>query len=143
MINHKPQRLFFSIFAIILLILEILIGFFVHDSFVRPYLGDTLVVILLWCLVRIIVPDRWVWLSGAIFLFAFIVEISQIFPLCDLLGIENRLLRVLMGTSFSWWDVVAYFAGSVVTAAVDIVFWANHRTKKSKTISVEIGEKTI
>ena len=100
----KRKRLLFAVSAVILLVIEILIGLFVRDSFVRPYLGDTIVVILLWCIIRIVIPDRCVWLSGAVFLFAVIVEVSQIFPLCDLLGIRNGLIRTLMGTSFAWRD---------------------------------------
>ena len=114
-------RLIFAISAVILLAVEIIIGLFVRDSFVRPYLGDALVVILIWCVVRIVIPDRCVWLSGAVFLFAVIVEVSQIFPLCDVLGIENRLLRTLMGTSFAWGDIVAYLAGCAVTLTVDLI----------------------
>ena len=113
-------RLLFAISAVILLAVEIIIGLFVHDSFIRPYLGDTLVVILIWCVVRIVIPDRCVWLSGAVFLFAVIVEVSQIFPLCDVLGIENRLIRTLMGTSFAWGDIVAYLAGCLITGAADL-----------------------
>ena len=120
--NRKNKlRLIFAISAVILLAIEIFIGLFVHDSFVRPYLGDALVVILIWCVVRIVIPDRFVWLSGAVFLFAVIVEVSQIFPLCDALGIENRLIRTLMGTSFAWGDIVAYLAGCAVTLAVDLI----------------------
>lgn len=119
--NRKNKlRLIYAISAVILLAVEILIALFVHDSFVRPYLGDTLVVILLWCIVRTVIPDKYVWLSGAVFLFAVLVEISQIFPLCDVLGIENRLLRTLMGTSFAWWDIVAYLAGCLITGAADM-----------------------
>ena len=118
--KKSSRRILFAICAVILLIIEILIGLYVHDSFVRPYLGDTIVVILLWCVVRIIIPDGCVWLSGAVFLFAVLVEISQIFPLCDLLGIENRLLRVLMGTSFAWGDIIAYFAGCLMTFVADL-----------------------
>ena len=117
----KRKRLLFAVSAVILLVIEILIGLFVHDSFVRPYLGDTLVVILIWCVVRIVIPDKFVWLSGAVFLVAVIVEVSQIFPLCDVLGIENRLLRTLMGTSFAWGDIVAYLAGCLFTGAVDLL----------------------
>ncbi len=120
-IKKTSARLVFAVCAVILLIVEILIGLFVHDSFVRPYFGDTLVVILLWCIVRIFIPDGCVWLSGAVFLFAVFVEISQIFPLCDLLGIENKLLRVLMGTSFAWGDIAAYSAGCLATGAVDLL----------------------
>lgn len=128
--ERKPSiRLLFALSAILLLILEILIGLFVHDSFVRPYLGDALVVILIWCIVRIVIPDRFVWLSGAVFLFAVIVEVSQIFPLCDVLGIENRLIRTLMGTSFAWGDIVAYLAGCAVTLTVDLILRGRRRVR--------------
>ena len=119
--KRSTLRLIFSLCAAVLIGVEILIGLYVHDSFVRPYLGDALVVILIWCVVRIVIPDRCVWLSGAVFLFAVIVEVSQIFPLCDVLGIENRLLRTLMGTSFAWGDIAAYLAGCSVTLAVDLI----------------------
>ena len=119
--KKSSLRLLFASCAAFLLIIEILIGLYVHDSFVRPYLGDTIVVILLWCIVRIIIPDGCVWLSGAVFLFAVLVEISQIFPLCDLLGIENKLLRVLMGTSFAWGDIIAYLAGCLLTVTADVI----------------------
>ena len=120
--NRKNKlRLLFAISAVILLAVEIIIGLFIHDSFVRPYLCDALVVILIWCVVRIVIPDRFMWLSGAVFMFALFVEVSQIFPLCDVLGIENRLIRTLMGTSFAWGDIVAYLAGCAVTLAVDLI----------------------
>ncbi|MCR4682640.1 MAG: DUF2809 domain-containing protein [Clostridiales bacterium] len=125
----KRKRLLFAAAAVILLAVEILIGLFVHDSFVRPYLGDTIVVILLWCIVRIVIPDKCVWLSAAVFVLAVLVEISQIFPLCDVLGIENRLLRVLMGTSFAWGDIVAYLAGCTPTLAVDLILWGRRRAR--------------
>ena len=114
-------RLLFAVSAVILLVIEIIIGLYVHDSFVRPYLGDTLVVILIWCVLRIIFPTGKPWLSAAVFLFAVGVEITQIFPLCDLLGIKNALIRTLMGTSFAWGDIVAYLAGCLVTAAGDLI----------------------
>jgi hypothetical protein len=86
-------------------------------------------VILIWCVVRIVIPDRCVWLSGAVFLFAVLVEVSQIFPLCDVLGIENRLIRTLMGTSFAWGDIVAYLAGCSVTLAVDLILRGRRRVR--------------
>ena len=119
---YTNLRLIFALCALVLLAVEILIGLFVHDSFVRPYLGDTLVVILIWCVVRTVILDKFAWLSCAVFLFAVLVEISQIFPLCDVLGIENRLIRTLMGTSFAWGDIVAYFAGCLGTLVIDTVF---------------------
>ncbi len=127
--KRSTLRLIFALCAAVLLIVEILIGLFIHDSFVRPYLGDALVVILLWCIIRGVIPDRYVWLSGAVFLFAVLVEVSQIFPLCDVLGIENRLIRTLMGTSFAWGDIVAYLAGCSVTLAVDLILRGRRRVR--------------
>jgi hypothetical protein len=127
--KRSTLRLIFALCAAVLLIVEILIGLFIHDSFVRPYLGDALVVILLWCIIRVVIPDRYVWLSGAVFLFAVLVEVSQIFPLCDVLGIENRLIRTLMGTSFAWGDIVAYLAGCSVTLAVDLILRGRRRVR--------------
>ena len=39
----------YLIFAVILFITEVLIAFFVRDNFIRPYVGDYLVVILIYC----------------------------------------------------------------------------------------------
>ena len=125
--KNLRERLIYIIIAVVLLAVEILIGVFVHDQFVRPYLGDTLVVILLWAIVRIIIPRRAVWLSGAVFLFALLVELSQLIPLVDLFGIQNKLIRTLMGTSFAVGDIVAYAAGCIITAGVDI--WSFQKRK--------------
>lgn len=115
------KRLWFLTVTLALLGVEIYIGVCVHGGFVRSYLGDTLVVMLLWAAVRIAYPKGLPWLSGAVFVFACLVEVSQIIPLCDLLGIRNNLIRVLMGTSFAWWDIAAYAAGCLATAGHDLV----------------------
>lgn len=121
--NRNRLRLVFLILAVIILLTEIFIGIFVHDSFIRPYFGDVLIVILLYCIIRIALPTKHYWLSASVFLFAVAVEITQIFPLCDLLHIENRLMRVLMGTSFSVGDIFAYLAGSLITGTFDYLLW--------------------
>lgn len=123
----KRARLVYLTVFLLLLVVEIMIGMYVHDSFVRPYVGDMLVVILLWALVRIFIPYKAVWLSAAVCIFSVIVELTQLIPLVDLLGIKNRLMRVLMGTSFAYGDLFAYAAGCAVTAVVDVFIF--HKRK--------------
>ena len=41
-----------------LLATEVLIALFVHDDFVRPYLGDVLVVPMIFFLLRVAFPER-------------------------------------------------------------------------------------
>ena len=124
----KRARLVYLTVFLLLFAVEIMIGMYVHDSFVRPYVGDMLVVILLWALVRIFIPYKAVWLSAAVCIFSVIVELTQLIPLVDLLGIKNRLMRVLMGTSFAYGDLFAYAAGCAVTAVVDVFIF--HKRKR-------------
>ena len=119
-IYERRIRFRYALVFLLLLAEEIYIGVFVHDRFVRPYVGDFLVVVLLYFLVRIFCIRKPVYLSVWILLFAIFVEITQIFPLVDLLGIKNHFLRVIMGTSFAWADMLAYLLGSVINFLWDV-----------------------
>ena len=52
--NVTPRVAYGLAFAVILVI-EILIALFVHDSFIRPYGGDILVTVLICCFMRMII----------------------------------------------------------------------------------------
>lgn len=102
-----------------LLLCEILIGVFVHDHFVRPYIGDILITVLLCCLFRSIWPGRMRAMPVYVFLFSGFVEFLQLWGIADRLGIQNRLLRIIIGTSFDWKDILCYFCGCVLFAAAE------------------------
>jgi hypothetical protein len=117
--NLRINRRYF-IAATILFVIEVGIAWFVHDSFVRPYLGDVLVVILIYCAVKSVV--NWsVWPTAVgVLLFAFAVEAAQYFGLIYYLGLENSgLARAVIGTSFAWADIVAYCAGIALVLLVE------------------------
>lgn len=106
------KRVFFAACSLFLLLVELLIALYVHDSFVRPYFGDVLVVILLYCIIKTAFPKDRVWLTPAIFVFAVVYEFTQKIPLVKLLGLDHvPFLVTVMGTSFSWGDIVCYAAG--------------------------------
>jgi len=120
--KSKKQAVFLIIF-LILLVSEFAIGIFLHGGFIRSYFGDVLIVLLLYAFVRIFVPDRF-WLLGvSVLLFSVLVEFTQRIPLVDILGIENRFIRTLMGTSFSWWDIVCYVVGFLFTVPYDLYLY--------------------
>ena len=98
----NKKRIIYAVAFLILLIIEILIGVSVQDSFVRPYLGDVLVVILLYCLIRIIIPERCRLLPLYLFMFAAGVEFFQGLNIADRLGIQSRILRTIIGTVCDW-----------------------------------------
>ena len=110
----------YAILFLLLLGVEILIALFVHDSFVRPYIGDVLVVVVIYCFLRIFMrayPLLPLW----IFLFAAVVEISQYFNLAALLGVQgNRVLATILGATFDWLDLLCYAIGCGLLYVVQI-----------------------
>ena len=54
-------------------LIEVLIAIYVHDAFVRPYIGDVLVVVVIYTFIRIFVPERCKLLPLYVFIFAALV----------------------------------------------------------------------
>lgn len=103
-----------------LLSLEIFIAAYLHDRLVRPYGGDLLAVVFLYCLVRSVaaVPNGPT--VGAVLLFAYGVEISQYFHLLAHLGLaQSGLARLVLGSHFAWGDMLAYTLGALTVVAVE------------------------
>ena len=97
----------------LLLGIEILIGLYA-TGWIRNYLGDVLVVVLIYTIIRTIrpvKPEKWYILPTAILIFAFAVEFLQLWGICDRFGITNKLLRIIIGTGFSVGDLASYAIG--------------------------------
>ena len=107
----------------VLLGIEILIGMFAH-GWVRNYLGDVLVVILLYTLFRLASPLRpkmgWL-LPSAILVFSFCVEFLQLWGFADKMHITNHLLRIIIGTGFSVIDLLCYTIGILPCFGFELV----------------------
>lgn len=114
------KRIVYIVLTVILLAVEVVIALFVHDRLIRPYIGDILVVVVVYTFIRIWIPDS-VWLLPLyVFFFATAVEISQYFNLVELLGVsDNRFLRILLGTSFDVKDILCYAVGCLLIWAVE------------------------
>lgn len=117
-----PVRLIYLLGFAVIFLLEILIALYVDDAFIRPYGGDILVVILLGCLYRSILPRGSLWLSGGLFVFATAVEVAQYFQFVDRIGLGHiTFFRILLGTSFAWADIWSYGAGCLIFLAADFL----------------------
>lgn len=101
--------------TLLLFAVEVCIALFVQDNFIRPYLGDVLVVILIYCFVKSFWTISVIKAAMAVLLFAFGVETLQYFTIIEKLGLQdNSLARTVIGTSFAWEDLIAYTAGIVL-----------------------------
>lgn len=121
MSHNTRLRLGYGLAALLLVVIEVLIALFVRDRFIRPYGGDILVNLLICCVIRVILPRNYrLPIGGGVLLFAILVEVGQYFGLVYLLGLGHiKFFRILIGTGFSWWDMLCYGAGCAVFVAVD------------------------
>ncbi|MBS1525099.1 MAG: DUF2809 domain-containing protein [Bacteroidetes bacterium] len=108
--------------ACAVLTMEILIAVYLHDALIRPYGGDFLVVILLYCLVKSFWNANPIKAAGAVLLFACTAEVSQYFHLVRLLGLQGSYTaKLLLGTSFSFTDILAYVSGIALVIAIESI----------------------
>lgn len=113
--TKTKTRLVYGMIFAALLITEIIIALFVRDAFIRPYGGDILVTLLLCALVRIFVPEKCRPLPLFVFAFSIIVEFAQYINIVEILGLSHiGFFRILIGTSFSWIDILCYGAGCLL-----------------------------
>lgn len=123
------KRIIYAIVTLVLLVIEILIALFVHDNFIRPYIGDVLVVILIYFIVRIIIPDKVVLLPLYVFIFAIFTEIMQYINIVEILGLQdNKFFRILIGSVFDVSDILSYGVGCLLLGIYEFL-----KVKKSKS----------
>jgi hypothetical protein len=101
--------------TIILLMIETCIALFVRDRFIRPYMGDVLVVILIYCFIKSFFDLPVLHVATGVLLFAIGVECLQYFNIVERTGLgDSSVARVIIGTSFSWIDIFCYTAGVAI-----------------------------
>ncbi len=123
-IDNKAMRIKYTLAFGIVLIIEVLIALFVHDTVIRPYVGDVLVVVVIYLAVRVIVPDKCGWLPIYVFLFAVVVECLQYFNLVQILRLENNMFaRIIVGSVFDVMDILCYGVGCILLGIYEWIKW--------------------
>ena len=112
------MRLRYLLLFGLLLLTEILIGVFLKGGFIRAYGGDILVLPLLYAFLRILFPrsDKFTMrvLPLGLFIFGVLVEALQGAHIADRLHITSRVIRIIIGSTFDFLDMVCYFAGMLL-----------------------------
>lgn len=103
-----------------LLVLEVLIGRLAHDQFIRSYAGDFLITILLYCVGQYVGQQPTKPMLASALLVSCLVELSQYYHLAARLGLaHSRVARLVLGSAFSWADMLAYTLGALLVLAVE------------------------
>ncbi len=120
----------YFILTLLIFAIEILIAIYLHDGFIRPYVGDFLVVILIYCFVRSFVQAPMIQVALAVLVFSYLVETLQYFQVVKLLGLEHsRIANIVIGNYFTWTDILSYTLGIGFTILVEKMSTGNRITK--------------
>ncbi|MCC6583124.1 MAG: DUF2809 domain-containing protein [Chitinophagales bacterium] len=113
--QHLSFRYQYFLLFIFIFIIEVLIAKYLQDPFIRPFVGDVLVVILIYSFFSIFLNCSTSKLAFAVFIFACSIEILQWFHLVKLFHLENnKFMKIALGSVFDIKDILAYFAGYLI-----------------------------
>ena len=110
----------YFLLTILLFVTEVLIALYSHDSILRAYIGDVLVVILIYCFVQSFFNTPVLITAIAVLIFSYIIETLQYLNIVEILGLQHSTLaKTVIGTSFSWIDILSYTAGILLVILVE------------------------
>jgi len=132
-------RLSYFLVNVVLLLTLIFIAVFVTDQFIRPFVGDVLVVIWLYFFIKCWLDIPSIGLSIIVLLFAYCIETAQYFGLVYRLNLQDiKIVHIIIGSTFDVSDLFAYTFG---WAAILIVIWfETNRRKKRKALATELQD---
>ncbi len=121
----------YCLLTVLLFAIEVFIGTCMHDKYIRPFGGDFLEVILIYCFVKSLFALPVNTAAIATLFFAYVVEVSQYLKLVNHLGLKNAAwANILLGNSFSWMDMLMYTLGILLTVAIERLTQGIWRRKK-------------
>ncbi|MDH1883997.1 DUF2809 domain-containing protein [Empedobacter falsenii] len=108
------------IIAIIIFLIEVIIALYIKDKIIRPFVGDILVVIFIYYFIKAFINTKTINIAIFTLFFSFVVEILQYFNFVEMIGLgHNKAARIIIGTSFSWIDLLCYFVGFILLFFID------------------------
>ncbi len=87
---------------------------FRHIGWLRGFVGDMLAVVFVYYGFKSFVRAPPLWLAIAALLVGYGVELSQYIAQANGWKISQPILRIVVGSTPDWWDVVAYTVGFAV-----------------------------
>lgn len=107
----------YLLITVVIFLIEVLIATKLKDIFfVRAYLGDVIVVILLYTFIKSFfkITDNAKLILG-ILIFSCFVEFAQYFNIAEKLGLQpGSMMYIVVGNSFSWIDILCYAVGCLL-----------------------------
>lgn len=116
----KRRQVYFLLCIACFIICIIIVLFFNNDSFVRGYIGDFIIVILLYFFIKSIYDFQPINLALITLTFAFLTEFMQYIGIMNYFGLGNNLIsKIIIGSEFDPFDLIAYVLGLCLAYYID------------------------
>ena len=92
---------------------------FRHIGWLRGFVGDALAVVFVYYGFKTILRAPTLWLAVAALLVGYGLELSQTISHLQGWKISNPVLRIVVGSTPDWWDVLAYTVGFATVWAIE------------------------
>lgn len=123
----NPAALAWAVVLFVILVLLATVG--ATLGVIRSFFGDVLAVIWVYAGFRAFIAARPWWLACAAWMTGLLVELGQYLAMLFQFRIENRIVRMVLGSTPDWWDVLAYTVGFIAVLAIDA--WRSRRAAAS------------
>ena len=104
------------------LLAEIAIATLGFNRWIRGFLGDVLVVPLLYLCFRMLLPLSVKRVVLLVWSAALLIEVLQALKIPEILFPESSLLLLIFGNTFDWLDVLAYTIGAALIIVLETIF---------------------
>jgi len=110
----------YGIATIVIVLIEIVIAVYINDRFIRPFVGDALAVILVYCFIKIWIAQKHLLIAGISLGIAVLIESLQATSFIEWIGLtSSTYARIVLGNTFDWKDILAYGVGSLLIVIFD------------------------
>ena len=122
----------YFLLSLLLFLIEIAIAKYV-TGWIRSYLGDVLVIMLIYSAVMTIIKLNKKVVVLLTLILAFAIEFSQYFKLAELLGFEKgSIAYIVLGNTFSVEDLICYLVGGFVILIIESMPLRNNLCNRSE-----------
>ena len=114
--------------AIVLFLVELYIGLYMHDAVIRPYGGDLLIGIFIYCFLKSFIATRVKPTAVLVLLICYTAELMQYLHFLNHVGWQNsHWARMIFGTGFSWIDMLCYTLGMLIVLQLEMIIRSKKR----------------
>ena len=119
-VKSKRRFLYILLAIISFAICVLIVVFFSQNQIIRGFVGDVVIIFLLYFLAKAFYDASPLKLSFLVLLSAFIVEFMQYFRIIEILGLgQSKIARIVIGSVFDPLDLLAYLTGAILVYVLD------------------------